>query len=397
VLRLALALFAVQAGFHGFTASLPLALAEAGVPDPEIGIIVGLAAVVQIPAAIVAGALVDRFGGARLLVLGAIAYLVAAAVLLSPGVEAGGDPTGFLVARIAQGIGIATALPSALSLVPRLVGEDRRGFGLAFVGSAHNLTLVVLPPLSLAILSQGSLDAVVVAVVGLVAVGLAVTLTLPRALWPRAGHLDRGVGDHASTHRRLGFAFRSSWAGPLAIVLLYVVHWGVVTAYLPQRAHAAGADVGLFFAADGLAVLAFRVPSGWLADRVPLRWLMLAGLALTFAAIALLLAAPTTPLLVVAGLLTGSGAGLVITPVLVELSRRSDDRDRGSAFALFSASLAAALAIGSIAVAPVVASAGFEAAIGAALVGLAGAGVLAVRERSVRTPQRAVGPMTTPP
>jgi len=32
VLRLALAVFSVQAGFHAFTASLPVALARAGVP-----------------------------------------------------------------------------------------------------------------------------------------------------------------------------------------------------------------------------------------------------------------------------------------------------------------------------------------------------------------------------
>jgi hypothetical protein len=45
VFRLALALFAVQAGFHGFTASLPVALARAGSPTRRSGwaVIVGLA------------------------------------------------------------------------------------------------------------------------------------------------------------------------------------------------------------------------------------------------------------------------------------------------------------------------------------------------------------------
>jgi len=320
----------------------------------------------------------------RLILLGGVAYLAAAAVLLAPGVEPGGDRSAFILARVAQGIGIATSLPAALSLVPRLVGEERRGFGLAFVGSAHNLTLVVLPPLSLAILAAASLDGVVWAVAALVTLGLGLAITLPRSLWVRPGHEDHGVLVHPSTSRRLGFAFRRAWAGPLAIVFLYVVHWGVVIAYLPQRAHGAGADVGLFFAADGLAILALRVPSGWLADRIELRSLLIAGLTLTVAAIALLLLPATTPLLVGAGLLTGAGAGLLITPLLVELSRRSDDRDRGSAFALFSGSLAAALSVGSIAVAPLVATAGFEAAMGAAIVGLAAAGLVAVRQRSTR-------------
>jgi len=90
VIRLAVALFAVQAGFHAFTASLPIALAQAGVPDPQIGLIVGTAALVQIPAAFVAGVAVDRVGGLRSFTAGGLAYLVGCAILLLPGVEPGG-------------------------------------------------------------------------------------------------------------------------------------------------------------------------------------------------------------------------------------------------------------------------------------------------------------------
>jgi MFS family permease len=382
VVRLALALFAIQAGFHGYTASLPLALHDAGVPDPTIGVIVGAAAVVQIPAALAGGALVDRFGGARLVLSGALAYAAASVLVLAAGTDPVTGQLPLLIARIGQGIGLATVLPAALALVPRLIEDTRRGFGLAFIASAHNLTLVILPPVSLAILERSSLPAVGLVVIGIVAVGAAIALTLPRPLWARRP-ADLDPPDGPVTARRLGLAFRRSWAGLLAIVLLYVVHWGVVTAYLPQRADAAGADVGLFFVADGLAVLALRVPSGWLADRIQLRWIVLAGLAITFVAIALLLPTPSTTLLVVAGLLTGAGAGLILTPLLVEISRRSDERDRGSAFALFSGSLATALAIGSIAVAPIVGSAGFEAGISAALAGLVGAAILVLRERPV--------------
>jgi MFS family permease len=353
-------------------------------------VIVGLAAIVQVPAAFCAGALVDRFGGVRLLLAGAIAYLAASAILLAPGVEPSGDRLPFVIARVAQGMGIAAVLPAALFLVPQLVDDARRGFGLAFVGSAHNLTLVALPPVSLAILAAASLDAVTWTVAAIVVAGVILALTLPRKLWrrqtPAAEEASSGLGEAS---RRFGFAYRWSWTGPLAIVLLYVIHWGVVIAYLPQRAYAAGADVGLFFAADGLAVLALRVPSGWLADRFDLRPLMIAGLGITFVAIALLILPPTTPILVLAGLLTGAGAGILLTPLLVEISRRSSDADRGSAFALFSASLAAALVVGSIGVAPFIDRMGFETAIIAALGGLVGAAAIALRERA--TPATGVG------
>jgi MFS family permease len=382
LLRLSIALFALQSGFHGFTASLPVALARAGVADAEIGLIVGLAALVQIPAAFAGGALVDRFGGLRLLAGGAVAYLIGAAVLLLPGVDPAADRLPFIVARVSQGIGIALTLPAALSLVPRLVSSDRRGFGLAFIGSAHNLTLIVLPPVSLAVLGSGvSLDLVALLVIGLVLAGTALLFAVPFRLQPAI----ELATTRADATRRLGFAFRREWTPPLLITLLYVAHWGVVTAYLPQRAELAGADVGLFFVADGVAVLSLRIPSGWLADRIQPRWLVLTGLLLTVVAIGLLVLPVTTPLLILAGALTGGGAGLVLTPLLVELSHRSTDADRGSAFAMLSAALAGALVLGSIGAAPIIATAGFEATILATILGLFLATLVALADRGLAT------------
>lgn len=403
LLRLALALFALQAGFHGFTASLPVALARAGVADGEIGLIVGLAALVQVPAAFVGGALVDRFGGLRLLATGAIAYLIGAAVLVLPGLDPATDRLPFVIARVSQGIGIAMTLPAALSLVPQLVAPDRRGFGLAFMGSAHNLTLIVMPPVSLAILGRGSsLEPVALVVAGIVVIGVVLLFASPIRIRPgpesgtgaaiaevgATGEVGTPPGRGIAT-RRFGFAFRREWTPPLVITLLYVAHWGVVTAYLPQRAELAGADVGLFFVADGVAVLALRIPSGWLADRVQPRWLVLAGLFLTAVAIGLLVLPAATPVLIAAGILTGAGAGLVLTPLLVEISRRSMDADRGSAFALISAALAGALVLGSIGVAPIIVTAGFEATIMATIVGLALATLVALADPGLAGPARA--------
>ena len=112
--------------------------------------------------------------------------------------------------------------------------------------------------------------------------------------------------------------------------------------------------------------------------------LILAGLAATAVAILMVALPPTTPLLIVAGLLSGAGGGLVMTPMLVELSRRSGDADRGSAFSLFSAALAVALVIGSIGGAPVVGAFGFEVALLATLAGIAGAAVVTVGDAGLR-------------
>lgn len=385
VVRLAFALFAIQAGFHGFTAALPVALARAGVSDPEIGLIVGIAALVQVPAAFAAGVVVDRAGGLRVIALGGLAYLIGCAILLLPGVEPGGSPTPFLVARFFQGVGIAGTLPAAMSLVPRLTSTDRRGVGLAFVGSAHNLTLVAMPPLSLAVLAATSLRGVALVMTGVVVVGLLVALATPFRFRALSAEEEHREASREIAARRFGLALRPTWVPLIAIILLFIVHWGVVIAYLPQRAEGAGADIGLFFAADGVAVLLSRVPSGWLADRVRPVLLILGGLAATAVAILLLTMPPTTPLLIVAGLLGGAGGGLVMTPILVELSRRSTEADRGSAFSLFSAALAAALVIGSIGAAPLIASIGFAGALLGGLAAVGGAAIVTVADSGLRT------------
>lgn len=384
MLRLAFSLFAIQAGFHGFTASLPVALTRAGVSDPEIGLIVGVASLVQIPAAFVGGVVVDRVGGLRVLAIGGLAYLVGCLILLLPGVEAGGPTGPFIVARLFQGVGIAGTLPAAMSLVPRLTGPERRGVGLAFVGSAHNLTLVAMPPLSLAVLSASSLRGVAIAMTGVVVAGLAVAFAAPFRFREAAPHETAREALREVAPRRFGLALRPAWIPLIAIILLFIVHWGVVIAYLPQRAEGARADIGLFFAADGLAVLASRVPSGWLADRMRPVLLILVGLATTGAAILMLTIPPTTPLLIAAGLLGGVGGGLVMTPILVELSRRSADADRGSAFSLFSAALATALVVGSIGAAPIIETVGFEVALLAGLVAVVGAAGVAAADRGLR-------------
>jgi MFS family permease len=379
IARLALALFAIQAGFHGYTASLPLALSRAGVDDPQIGLIMGTAALVQVPASLFGGRLVDRYGGVRLFTFGALVYLLATSIIILPGVEPGGPAWPFFAARILQGIGIAATLPAALSLVPRMVPRERHGIGLAFVGSAHNLTLVVLPTLSIIVLDAWSLHGVGVLVTVFVAAGLVLSRRLP--LRP----VIRDAGDDAKglASRRFGITFRRAWAVPLAVILTYVAHWGVVTAYLPTRAEAYGADIGLFFAADGIAIFLMRIPTGWFTDRVQTRWLVLAGAGATALGMGLLLPPPTTPILIVAGFLGGAGGAFVMTPMLVEISRRSTDADRGSAFALFSGSLAAALTLGSIGAAPVIALASFEVALAAGLVLILVAMGLTLADRSM--------------
>jgi predicted MFS family arabinose efflux permease len=369
----------VQAGFHGFTASIPVALAHAGRPDPEIGAIVGVAAIVQIGGAIVGGALIDRFGTIRLLAVGALFYIVSAALIFIFGLGTDATPA-LLAARVLQGAGGGLTVPAVLAMAPSLVPVARRGTAIAFVGSGHNLTLILLPPLSLEVLRRFEITGVAVLVAAMVLVALILALVRPFTL--RAAE-ESNLG---TAQRHFGFAWRRSWFAPLALVVLWVLHWGVVVAYLPQRAEAAGADIGLFFAADGVGVLLARIPAGWVADRIAPVWPVVGGILMTFAAIALLFDVPTTGALIVSGALSGVGAALIVQPLMLSLTARSTDRDRGSVFALFNASFSLAIALGTMGTAPLIASVGFGTLLAASLGALAASAVVAVLDKELRRP-----------
>jgi MFS family permease len=379
MLPLAVALFLCQTGFHGFIASLPLALAAAGSSDASIGVLMGLAAVMQIGAAFVAGGLIDRFGGERVFLLGSIAFAAAAALITTGFAAPGGWIVPLVIVRLLQGIGLAAVQPAVFSLVPTMVTPARLATSLAFVGVAANISLAVSPPVSLAVLERGSLQAV--GAVTLVAtVAGAILLLLIR----HAGRIPRRSAEAAEASARRGWrpAWRASWAAPLAMSLLFIAHWGVVTAYLPVRAASAGADVGLFFTADALALLSLRVVGGYLADRVGSRALIVSGIGVTLVALSLLLLPPTTPLLIVAGIGSGTGGALIIPPIMLELTRRSGDTDRGSAFALFSVAFSMGIAVGSLGVAPIISAIGFETALAVGMVACLAAGILCFMDRS---------------
>jgi MFS family permease len=368
ILRISIALFLVQAGFHAWTASLPLALDRGGAPEAAIGIVMGLAAVVSIPGALAGGRLLDTFGGSRMFLVAGAAYLAAAVMLLLAGDDPTSSPALVVTARFLQGIGIGIAVPSALSLVPRLVEPVRQPAALSYVSAAQNVALMVMPFISVAVLDMTSFRGVGVLVLALVGIGLALSRALP--LRPAREPTDGGM---TAAKRRWGIAYRRAWTVPLLIVVLFVAHWGVVTAYLPVRAEAAGANIGLFFFADGIAIVLTRIATGRLVEHASLRALILAGAGMTGVGVGLLLLPVTSVTLLASGLLGGAGGAIVMTPVTIELSRRSSDADRGSAFALYSVGLAIAMTLGSIGAAPVVAALGLEAGLvlGITLIGVA--------------------------
>ena len=381
MLRLVLAMGLSQSGFHAFIASMPLAMAAVGRPDGEIGAIIGSAAVFNLVAALLSGGLIDRYGG-RTVYLAGTALLALAALLLATGlVRADGSVPELLVVRLLQGVGLAGVLPAVASMVPGMVSRERLPTALAFVGVAANVSLALTPPASIALLREYSLQAVGAATAVIVVLGMA--LLYPVVDAEREARAATAAGGGARGFRP---AWHPSWASPHFISFLFVAHWGVVTGYLPQRAQAAGADIGLFFTGDALALLAVRVPAGWLAGKIGVLPLVLVGVVVTCASLSLLLLPPTTLLLVLSGVGTGAGGALCLPTMMIELSHRSDATNRGSAFGLYSVAFGSGIAVGSIGVAPFYSVIGFEVSLGIGIAACAVSALIALFDRAMRHP-----------
>jgi MFS family permease len=307
LLTLGVALFFTAAAFHLYAAALPLYFASLGFDPTLIGLLVGAATgLTEFVAVLLVGPAIDRFGGRLLLVLGAGCYLAASlGYLWLTAIPA------LAALRMLQGLGIAAVMPASYSFVPGLVQPRRETVTFASLGAAANVAMAVCPPIGLALMDGYGPRALFATAAAVSLLGMATASRMPA---PRP------------SRRPFSLTFRRAWLPPLLIGILTVIQWGAIATFLPLVAQPLGSNPGLLFTADAVAILMSRIPAGWLADRYgPLR-LVLLGLAVTIVSDVLLLLPPTDGILVASGALNGLGGGLILPPMLAQLSRRSDEK-----------------------------------------------------------------------
>jgi MFS family permease len=279
-------------------------------------------------ATVLVGPAINRFGARLFLAAGAALYALAALGMLALAYE--GAVTVF---RAVQGIGGAAIIPAAYTLGAGLLPR-RQATALGMMGALNSLALAAGPPIGL-ILYTGY-GAIGLFVPAAVAAGLGVvsTLVLPAA---------RAVPDPAP-----GFGYDRGWTPSLLANAFAAVYFGGILAYLPLYLHRVhGPNAGIFFTADALGVLLFRIPTGILADRHGSLVPKLLGLVITLPGIAILALPPSALTLILSGSGTGIGAGLFITGIQSDLARLSTGSNRGTAMSMSAASFSAGIFAGS--------------------------------------------------
>ena len=126
--------------FYALIIPLPRYLTGVGLPDWQVGLVLGATAIASLVARPISGVLTDRFGHKRMLLIGAISLMVGAI-----GVVLTGQVVILFVLRILQSLGYVIFTTAGTALVGQLATPEERSKKIAYFGLAANFAITMTP------------------------------------------------------------------------------------------------------------------------------------------------------------------------------------------------------------------------------------------------------------
>lgn len=240
------------AGFYALLTPLPRYLISVGLPDWQLGLVLGAFGVASLLGRPLAGRATDRWGARPVMLAGAAALLAGA---LGVGTTAS-VPLLFGL-RLLQAIGYVAFTTAGTGLVVLLTAPEERGRLIAIFGAAANVAITLTPAAVNALLAVAPLQAGFLASAGLTAAAGLMAWQLPAT---RPGDAAGG-GALWSFPRRL-------WAPMTAAGLLgagFVAFFQFAPILAERRATL---DVGWLYGIYGAGLIATRFGAGALIDRL---------------------------------------------------------------------------------------------------------------------------------
>jgi MFS family permease len=307
------------AGFYTLLVPLPRYLTQIGLPDWQIGLILGAFGVASLLWRTVAGVGVDRRGSRRVMVLGAGGLVVGAICVMLTA-----NPVVLFGLRLLQAAGYVAFTTAGTALIIELTPEAERGRRLAIFGAAANVAITLAPAAATALLLVAPLEAGfwISGLLALVGGALAALISGPR-------RRQRAVRD-----LRQGWRFpRRLWL-PMTMASLFGAGFAAFFLFAPILSERRDVAPGLLYTVYGIGIIATRiVGSRWL-DRVGTGQTLLLSAVLLGSGLGLAAFAATPFWLGLASLLIASGSGL-FHPVLIAHHARLLPDEPGQATAGF--------------------------------------------------------------
>lgn len=312
----------------------PFRILDLGGTHSDAGLFLGFLTYASAVSAPFTGAIADRIGKRRVLLVCSIAIAACSALYaVVPSYQA------MLVLVIPHGVVWSGMLSASGAYVTDLVPPTRRAEGLSYWGFASILAVSAAPAIGLWVYEHGGWTALAIEVTTLNIIMAAIAWRLPPDR-PRS----------AVQGRRLGALIE--WRVLLVglTLFLYSFSQGGITSFAALHAEQRGvAPKALFFTAFAVAVIVTRPFIARYADRAGHRRVMIPCLIMVVAGAALLAVASTRTGFVVAALVFGTGFGSAYPVFVAQVMQRMDDARRGATFGALIAAFDMGIGTGSIA------------------------------------------------
>jgi MFS family permease len=314
----------------------PFHILDLGGSSIAAGMFLGLLTYASALSAPVTGALADRVGKRRMLLLASLALAVfSAAYASSAGYRL------LLALVVLHGVFWSGLLSASSAYMTDFIPESRRAEGIGYWGMSTMLAVALAPSAGFWMYRHGWLWVCAgTAALNLVMAGIAWRLP------------ETDVAARMSAER---FFTRDlvEWRVVRVALSLFLCSFGYggITSFVALHAERLGvAPKGVFFTAMAVVVLLTRLVSGRLADRVGHRRVFLPCLALVTLGLALLAVARTRGLFVLSAAVFGLGFGNMYPAFAAHVVRHVDPRRRGAAFGGILAAFDTGIGTGSVAV-----------------------------------------------
>jgi len=330
----------------------PFRILDRGGSTFVAGLFLGLLTYASALSAPFTGALADRIGKRRMLIL---TSLVLAGFMVAYGLSQ--TYVVPLVLVFFHGLFWSGLLSASSAYMTDFIPESRRAEGIGYWGMSTMLAVAFAPSVGFWMYRHGwgwLCGEAALLNLGMAAIAFSLEETDVAARFTREKFFTRELVEW----RVLGVTVS---------LFLCSFGYGGVTSFVAVYAERNGiAPKGIFFTSFAITVLVTRVFSGRLADKVGHRRFFLPCLGLVTVALAMLAAARTRGLLVAAAVVFGMGFGNMYPAFVAHVVKFVPDQRRGAAFGGILAAFDTGIGTGSITIGWLAQRLGFEAAFAAA-------------------------------
>jgi predicted MFS family arabinose efflux permease len=307
------------AGFYTLLVPLPRYLTQEGLPDWQIGLILGAFGVASLFWRTIAGVGVDRWGGRPVMLLGAGGLVVGAVCVVLTA-----NPVVQIGLRLLQAAGYVAFTTAGTALIIELTPEEERGRRLAIFGAAANVAIALAPAAATALLAVVPLEIGfwLTGALALVGGALAATIAAP------------------SRERRSGRDWRQGWRFPrrlwlpMAMASLFGAGFAAFFLFVPILSERRDVAPGLIYTVYGISIILTRIVGSHWLDRVKTGQTLLLSAILLAGGLGLSAFASSALWLGLAAFSIAAGSGL-FHPVLIAHHARLLPGEPGQATAGF--------------------------------------------------------------